>query len=253
MLKHLYFLLQSLVLCAALLVAPSSFAADTGFPLMKSNIAINNLASLQRGAKYFMNYCLSCHSAKYSRYGRVAADLEIPEDMMRKHIIFTDAKIGDLMTVAMTDAESTQWFGAAPPDLSLLARSRSPDWIYTYLRSFYLDDSRPLGVNNALLQNAAMPHVLWELQGWQRPLYEMVPSKDGSKHKKLVGFEQVSEGKLSQEEYDHMLRDLVAFMKYISEPSAQQRRSIRNWVLFFLFAFFVIAYALKREYWKDVH
>lgn len=244
---------HTLVLTLMLQFPAVAFSADTGFPLMQSNIAVHNLASLQRGAKYFVNYCLSCHSAKYSRYQRVAEDLQIPLEEMKKYLIFTDNKIGDLMTIAMTDEESLQWFGAVPPDLTLVARSRSPDWIYTYLRSFYLDESRPMGVNNALFQNVAMPHVLWELQGWQKPVYKTVVNKDGTQHQKLVGLEQVTQGLLSKEDYDRMLHDLVGFMKYLSEPSAHQRESIRNWVLLFLLIFFGLAYVLKREYWKDVH
>ena len=242
-------------ICFALTFAlvPPALSVDPHFPLMKSNIAVNNLASIQRGAKYFVNYCLSCHSAKYSRYQHIADDLGIPTKEVEKYLIFTNNKIGDLMTIAMTDEESTSWFGAAPPDLTLLARSRSPDWLYTYLRSFYLDDTRPLGVNNALYQNVAMPHVLWELQGWQKPIYKKIKSKDGNEHERIVGFEQVSKGTMSSKEYDLMLHDLVGFMEYLSEPSAHQRKAIRNWVLFFLLLFFAVAYALKHEYWKDIH
>ena len=244
---------HALALVLMLQLPTAVLAIDSHFPLMQSNIAVNNLASLQRGAKYFVNYCLSCHSAKYSRYQRVADDLKIPSEEMKKYLIFTDNKIGDLMTIAMTDEESLQWFGAVPPDLTLLARSRSPNWIYTYLRSFYIDESRPMGVNNALFQNVAMPHVLWELQGWQKPIYKTITNEDGSQHQRIAGFEQTKPGSLNEEEYDRVLHDLVGFMEYLSEPAAQKREAIRNWVLLFLLIFFVLAYFLKREYWKSIH
>ncbi len=238
------------ILCAIYVLSAS--AATTDFPLQKANIASHNKASLQRGAKYFVNYCLSCHSAKYSRYNRIGADLDISEEYVEKYLIFTKQKIGDLMTVSMTDDESLQWFGAAPPDLTLVARSRSPDWLYTYLRSFYIDEKRPMGVNNALFQNVAMPHVLWELQGWQRPVYKTFKHSDGSDASRVVGFKQITDGILTPEEYDDMLLDLVAFMTYLSEPIANQRKSMGIWVLLFLFILLGTTYALKYEYWKDI-
>ena len=242
-----------MIIALCLLQTLSAFGSSNGFHLQKANIAPNNDASLQRGAKYFVNYCLSCHSAKYSRYNRVAADLGIPEDYIEKYLIFTQQKIGDLMTISMTDEESLQWFGAAPPDLTLVARSRSPDWLYTYLKTFYLDETRPMGVNNALFQNVAMPHVLWELQGWQKPVHETVQHANGSHTTRIAGFEQVTPGILSPKEYDTMLLDLVAFLTYLSEPIANKRKSMGIWVLLFLFILLGIAYMLKREYWKDVH
>ena len=229
-----------------------ALAVSGDIPLQQANIAAHNTASLQRGAKYFVNYCLSCHSAKYSRYSRVGDDLGIPQKDVEKYLIFTEQKVGDLMTVSMTDEESLQWFGATPPDLTLVARSRSPDWLYTYLKSFYVDEERPMGVNNALFHNVAMPHVLWELQGWQKPVYKTITHADGTHTTKVIGFEPLTRGTLTTEEYEHMLLDLVAFMAYLSEPTASKRKSMGIWVLLFLFILLGLAYALKHEFWKDV-
>ena len=228
-------------------------AAATGYPISKADISIHNLGALQRGAKYFVNYCLSCHSAGYSRYNRVGRDLDLTEDQVRENLIFTRHKIGELMTVTCKEEDALQWFGSVPPDLTLLARSRGPDWLYTYLKSFYLDETRPMGVNNALFRNVSMPHVLWDLQGWQRPVYKMVRSADGSEREVLERLELVEPGELSEQEYDHVVRDLVTFMTYLSEPIASKRIAIGIWVLMFLAALLLICYGLKREYWKDVH
>lgn len=245
-------IIACMILSTTVFCAFSAAAVTEYFPLQKANIAPHNTASLQRGAKYFVNYCLSCHSAKYSRYNRVGTDLDIPQEYVEKYLIFTEQKVGDLMTVSMTDEEGLQWFGAVPPDLTLVARSRSPDWIYTYLKSFYVDETRPMGVNNALFQNVAMPHVLWELQGWQKPVYRTITHADGTHATKVVGFERLTPGTLTAEEYDRMLLDLVAFMAYLSEPIANQRKAMGIWVLLFLFILLGLTYALKREFWKDV-
>ncbi len=226
-------------------------AADMGYPLQPVEISIHNHASLQRGAKYFVNYCLSCHSSRYARYKWVGEDLGLSGEMVRENLILTDGKIGDLMTIAMPEDKALQWFGAPPPDLTLVARSRGVDWIYTYLKSFYLDESRPLGVNNAIFQHVAMPHVLWELQGWQKPVYK----KGGANGNRQVieGFELVKPGLLSEEEYDEVVRDLVTFLAYLAEPAALKREKSGIWVILFLLALLGVTYFLKREYWKDIH
>ncbi|MGD2075073.1 MAG: cytochrome c1 [Gammaproteobacteria bacterium] len=221
--------------------------------LDKANIDPTNKDSLQRGAKYFVNYCLSCHAAKYQRYNRTARDLGIREDNVIEYLMFTGEKIGDHMDVAMTKADGKTYFGAAPPDLTLVARVRGVDWLYSYLRAFYLDESRPFGVNNLVFPNVGMPHVLWQLQGWQKPVYETVTDADGHEHQVVEGLELVEAGSLTPEEYDRAVRDLVNFLAYMGEPVKQDRQRLGIKVLLYLLVFLVIAYLLKKEYWKDVH
>jgi ubiquinol-cytochrome c reductase cytochrome c1 subunit len=219
-------------------------------------VDISNTVSLQRGARLFVNYCLSCHSARYSRYSRVGEDLGLTTKQVEDNLIFTDRKIHDQMKVAMSAKEEKGWFGTQAPDLSLVARARGADWVYSYLRSFYLDDSRPFGVNNLVLPNAAMPDVLWELQGWQK-----LVQKDGKKEgEEMKGNDQAVEeleivkpGKLTPKEYDRAVLDLTNFLVYLSEPAQLKRKQLGLWVVLFLVFFFVVAYALKKEYWKDVH
>ena len=230
--------------------APAAPAADTGYPLEAVEVSIHNRAALQRGAKYFVNYCLSCHSSRYARYRWVGQDLGLPEDVVKDNLILTDGKIGDLMTVAMPHDKAIEWFGAPPPDLTLVARARGTDWLYTYLKSFYLDPGRPMGVNNAVFQHVAMPHVLWELQGWQKPVYKDTPGAD-DKHL-IERLEVVEPGLLSAAEYDRVVRDLVTFMVYLAEPAALERERFGIWVVLFLLALLAVVYFLKREYWKDV-
>lgn len=237
-----------------LLAMPLSLmAAGGGVKLDHANIDMDNTASLQRGFKYFSNYCMGCHSAAYSRYNRVAADLEIPEDVVTENMIFTrdekgeTDKIGALMKIAMPKLYSKEAFGVAPPDLTLTARSRSPDWLYSYLRGFYLDPSRPYGVNNTVFPDVGMPHVLWELQGWQ------VKKEHGEDDHGAPEFELVEQGSMSPAEYDQAVRDLVGFMEYVAEPVQGKRKSIGFMVILFLMLFSVVAYFMKKEFWKDVH
>lgn len=219
--------------------------------------------SLQRGLKYFVNYCMGCHSAGYSRYGRVAEDLGIPDQVMLDNIIFSDQKIGELMTISMSVENAKKWFGAAPPDLSLVARARSPEWLYTYLLTFYRDDTRPTGVNNKVFANVGMPHVMLELQG----LLECAPGPALDSHGKPIR-NQVGEptsepcgtlapgalkGSLSGEEFEHVVYDLVNFLEYVAEPGAEKRKRIGVFVILFLLVLLVFAWLLNREYWKDVH
>lgn len=228
-------------------------AAGGGVHLDSADIDLHNKDSLRRGAKLFTNYCMSCHSAKFQRYNRMARDLGMTDDQVINNLMFAGDDVGETMTIAMPGAQAEGWFGVAPPDLSLTARSRGPDWIYTYLRSFYLDDSRPFGVNNLVLGNAAMPHVLWQLQGWQQPVYETTVDEDGKEHKKIVDLELVEQGSMTPAEYDQAVRDLTAFMTYVAEPIRLERKRIGLWVIGFLVIFSILAYMLKKEYWKDVH
>ncbi|MGD8673494.1 MAG: cytochrome c1 [Thiogranum sp.] len=242
------------LLAVLLLVAPMlALASSEDVHLDKANIDPTNKESLQRGARTFVNYCMGCHSAKYQRYNRLARDLHISEDEVMQNLMFTGEKIGDHMDIAMQRSDAKNWFGAAPPDLTLVARVRGVNWLYTYLRSFYRDDSRPFGVNNQVFHNVGMPNVLWELQGIQEPTYETVTDEDGHEHKVLEGIELKEAGEQSPAEFDRTVRDLVNFLAYMGEPIKQQRMALGVKVLLFLLVFFVVAYLLKKEYWKDVH
>lgn len=215
-------------------------AAGPSAKLDTVEIDLLDKASLQRGAHTFMNYCLSCHGAALMRYNRMAKDLGLTDEQVAENLMFTTDKIGDTMQIAMRPEDAKRWFGVAPPDLSVIARARGTDWLYTYLRTFYLDDSRPMGTNNLAFKDVGMPHVLWEQQGYQAM----------DEHGQL---QVVQEGSLTPREYDLMSRDLVNFLAYISEPSKIQRLALGKWVLLYLAIFFVIALALKKAYWKDVH
>ena len=247
----------SKLICVAILLSPSlGGAAGGNGPLFQMNVDVSNHRALQRGAKLFVNYCLSCHSAAFSRYNRVAKDLGISEENMREHLMFTGRKFGDTMTVALTPAQGKEWFGAPPPDLSVRARSRGADWIYSFLKSFYLDEKASRGVNNTMLAGTSMPHVMWELQGLQE-----LKEDDGHADTEAGGhgggdhspFTLAVPGQLSPEEYDKAVADLVNFLVYVGEPAQLSRKGIGVGVLFFLAALGVVAYFMKKDYWKDVH
>nr|WP_317931151.1 cytochrome c1 [Halioxenophilus sp. WMMB6] len=227
-------------------------------------IDLQDKESLQSGAKYFVNYCMGCHSAKYSRWERVATDLEIPEDLMMDNLVLGEDRIGQLMSIAMPAKESKAWFGATPPDLTLVARARSPEWLYTYLRNFYQDDSRPTGVNNKVFDKVAMPHVLMELQGL--PVCAPGPAHDEHGHvirnalgeavaDEECGSLEIGEikGSMSPAEFDEAVKDLVGFLEYVAEPAAEDRERIGVYVLLFIAVFFVFAYLLNREFWRGIH
>jgi len=241
-----------IVLFLALVPAWAFAAGGHGVHLDKANIDPNNRDSLQRGAKLFVNYCLSCHSASLMRYERMGKDLGISEQLVSENLMFTGGKVGELMTVATAPADAKEWFGTVPPDLTVIARSRGVDWLYTYLRSFYRDDSRHVGVNNLVFPDVGMPHVLWELQGWQEKVVTKAKDHDG-KETEVIELELVEPGLRTPEEYDRDMRDLVNFLDYMGEPAKHDRRELGVRVLLFLFVFLVLAYLLKREYWKDVH
>jgi ubiquinol-cytochrome c reductase cytochrome c1 subunit len=254
-----------LIALVALVAGGLAQAAGPGFPLQPANANVGDRASLQRGAKLFMNYCASCHSASLIRYSRIAQDLGLTEAQVMQNLNFTGAKFGEPVKVAMDPADATQWLGAAPPDLSLTVRAKhgGADWVYTYLKSFYLDESRPIGWNNPVLPGASMPHVLWDLQGVQRAVTEPKPvgadGKPGTCANGEIGgaclvkFELVKPGRLDAAGYDQAIRDITNFMAYIAEPAALQRAAYGPWVILFLAFFTFLAWLLKREYWKDVH
>ncbi|NVJ62582.1 MAG: cytochrome c1 [Gammaproteobacteria bacterium] len=210
------------------------------FPKDPANTRLEDKVSLQNGAKLYMNYCFGCHGLEFQRYKRMAEDLEIPEDVLKDNLIFDGSKVGDLMKSAMPIKNAEVWFGAAPPDLSLIARYRNVDWLYNYLRAFYKDESRPYGVNNSVFPDVGMPHVLEPLQGVQ------FLNEEGE-------LSIIKEGQLSPKEYDAAIRDLVNFLDYVGEPAKMKRHAMGVYVLLFIVIFFVFAYFLKKEYWKDIH
>jgi len=223
-------------------------AAQHAAELEPANNNIANTASLQRGAKYFVNYCMGCHSAKYVRYNRLGEDLQLSNQQLMDSLMFTGERPFDTMSIAMKPEDSKRWFSISPPDLSLIARSRGTDYIYTYLHSFYVDPSRPTGVNNVLLPNTSMPHVLWQLQGIQRAVFET----DEHGVKEFMGFEIVRPGELEARAYDDVVRDIVNFLDYIGEPMKRERQQLGVRVIGFLLVFLLISYMLKKEIWKDV-
>ncbi|GEM78386.1 cytochrome c1 [Vibrio superstes] len=235
------------------LVPALGFAAGGNFALDKANNDIRDKASLQRGAQTFMNYCFACHSTQYQRYERVATDLDIPIDLMRENLMFdSEAAIGELMVNNMPAEDAAKWFGVAPPDLTLTARVRGVDWLYTYLRSFYEDPSRPFGVNNVIFPSVGMPHVLQEMQGVPKPVFE-TKMVGGQEEQVVVGVKADGTGELSQSEYDDAVRDLVNFLEYAGDPVQVERENLGIWVLLFLVIFTGVGYLLYKEYWRDIH
>ncbi len=242
----------------AVLLSPVLAIASGNVHLEEAPIDIYDKESLRRGAQAFGDYCYSCHAASFMRFNRIAKDLDMEEQEVRDMLIHTrgakgaPTKIGDLMKVSMTADYAKNAFGTAVPDLSLAARARGADWVYTYLRSFYVDQDRPTGFNNAVFPDVGMPNVLWSLQGLQAPVYKKVMHGD-IEVEELEGFEQIQAGKLSRVEYDMFLGDLTNFMVYLAEPVQVERHSLGWKVLLFLVVLFGFAYALKKEYWKDIH
>ncbi|WP_274052874.1 cytochrome c1 [Thalassomonas haliotis] len=227
-----------LVLLAAL--PGLALAAGPSIPLDKAGNDLTDKESLKRGFETYVNYCLGCHQLQYQRYNRTFADLGIDEKEGIAKYMYTGEKVGDHITNTMPAKDAAKWFGSAPPDLTLEARLRSPDWIYTYLRSFYADPNRPFGVNNTVFKDVGMPHVLQGLQG--------VSTLDENGN--LV---EASGGSLTAEEYDTLVRDLTNFLEYVGEPNKLERQNLGYWVIGFLFILLIFSYLLKREYWKDVH
>lgn len=242
----------------ALLFAPiMALASSANVHLDKWPGSVGDKAALQNGAKLFVNYCLNCHSASYMRYNRLR-DIGLSELQIRDNLLFTADKVGEPMTIAMKSGDSKSWFGVAPPDLTLIARSRSSefgsgaDWLYTYLRTFYRDPDRPTGWNNVVFENVGMPHVLWDLQGEQIAHVEEKDDGHGGKHKEIK-LELAKPGSMSKDEYDNAVADLVSFLVYMGEPVAEYRKQIGIGVLLALAVLFLLSYALKKNYWKDVH
>ena len=245
--------LALVLLAGASLTAPSQASEAPGGVVRPAHNDVANTASLQRGARNFVNYCTGCHSARYVRYSRLAKDLGLTEAQVIENLMFTGDRIHDTMRVSMRPDDAKRWFGTPPPDLSLIARSRGTDYVYSFLKSFYLDPKRPTGVNNLVLPGTAMPHVLWELQGIQNAVYDGESDAQHSVvHKKFKGFELAQPGSMSEAEFDQFVRDTVNFLDYIGEPMQIERQHLGMRVLAFLLVFFLFAYFLKKEYWKDV-
>jgi len=239
-------------LAAALAAAPLlAWGAAAGYRLDRAPIDPRDLVSLQSGARTFVNYCLNCHGAQYLRYNRLT-DLGLTEQQIKDNLILTGDKIGDTMKVALGVKEGKVLFGAAPPDLSVIGRSRGADWLYTYLRTFYRDPKTATGWNNAVFPQAAMPHALWTLQGVRSLKIDEVVDKSGHLLRRDYTWTQLAPGSQSAVEYDTTVRDLVNFLMYMAEPNAVTRKIIGIVVLFVLGILFILAYLLKQEYWKDV-
>ena len=247
-------LLAALALCSAVMANEGGPAWDR-FPKER----VTDMAALQHGAKLFTNYCLNCHSAAYMRYNRLR-DIGLTDDQIKKNLVFAGDKVGELMTVSLAAKDAKEWFGAQPPDLSVIARSRAgangsgADYLYTYMRTFYRDESKATGWNNLVFPNVGMPHVLWELQGEQRAVF--AEEKDAHDHSKTVhvfkGFEQSKPGTLSKADYDVAVADLVAYLQWMGEPAQNQRVRLGVWVLIFLAIFTTIAWRLNAAYWKAI-
>jgi ubiquinol-cytochrome c reductase cytochrome c1 subunit len=254
-------------LSLALVLSPAALASGESTAMASAGIDLTDKASLQRGAGLYMNYCSGCHSLGYQRYSRMAEDLGLTEEQVEQNLMFTGAKFGETMDTGLDPASGEKWLGKAPPDLSVAARTKAEgaDWIYNYLKSFYVDESRPMGWNNTVFPGASMPHVLWELQGSQHAL-------TSPKHKNakgdaeacamgeyqgqcITGFSipESQKGSLDAEQYDRVARDISAFLAYVGEPAAIKRESIGVWVVLFLAFLTFLAYLLKIEYWRDVH
>lgn len=248
-----------LIAATLTLVSASANAAGGDVPLMHASVDLSNTASLQRGARTFINYCSGCHSAQYMRYSRLMEDLGLTEEQMREAFMFNpEAGLGDLLTVAMDPEDAEQWFGVVPPDLTLVARSKGVDWVYTFLKSYYADPGQGTGWNNTLFKGTAMPHVLWELQGIQELNTHSgdeagAEAAQGGHAENGFEFSMRTEGSLSATEYDAMLNDLVTFLEYMGEPAKLDRKNIGVWVLLYLALFAFVAFLLKREFWRDIH
>ncbi|MFA9438713.1 cytochrome c1 [Uliginosibacterium sp. sgz301328] len=250
-------ILRSLALAGSVMLAPLAAHAEGELHLDKAPLQFDN-ASLQNGAKLFVNYCLNCHSASNFRYNKLE-QIGLNDDQIRDNLLFTADKVGEQMKVALRHEDGKAWFGAAPPDLTLIARARAseagsgPDWLYTYLRKFYRDDSRPTGWNNLVFPNVGMPHVLWELQGEQVPKIVTKDDGHGNQTSIIEGLEIAVPGKMSKDEYDENIADLVSFITWMGEPAQETRKTIGWFVLAVLAVLAVLTYLLKRAFWKDVH
>jgi ubiquinol-cytochrome c reductase cytochrome c1 subunit len=253
--KILFTLLTCLSMFGGAHAAEGGYAWDR-FPIQR----LNDMAALQNGAKLFVNYCLNCHSAEFMRYNRLR-DIGLSEDLIKDNLLFTSGRVGDTMKIAMDPKQAKEWFGGVPPDLTVIARSRSAigmgtgaDYLYTYLRTYYRDDTTATGWNNLVFPSVGMPHVLWELQGQRVARFSEIkdPHDPNKTLHKFDGFQQITPGTMSPLQYDEAVADLVAFLSWMGEPAAKDRFRLGVWVLMFLVILTVITWRLNAAYWKDV-
>ena len=245
-----------LTLIAALGLAVGVHAEEGGIAWDKAPNKTNDLASLQNGAKLFVNYCLNCHSAAFMRYNRLQ-DIGISEQQVKDNLLFTTDKVGETMKANIDPKQAKEWFGANPPDLTLVARSRAghggsgADYLYTYMRTFYRDETKATGWNNLVYPAVAMPHVLWELQGERRPVYQKI-EQHGHEAEVVKGWEQITPGTMTPQQYDQAVGDLVNYLQWMAEPAQNTRVRVGVWVLLFLSVMVVFVWRLNASYWKDV-
>ncbi|WP_298580822.1 cytochrome c1 [uncultured Luteimonas sp.] len=244
------FITRVAAFAGAMLLSFSALAAGGG-DLQHAGTDLSDRASLQRGSQLFMNYCAGCHSLKYLRYSRMAEDLGLSEEEVMSNLNLTGAKFGEHIVSAMPAEQASRWFGQVPPDLSLVSRVRGSDWVYTYMKSFYLDETRPLGWNNTLFPNASMPNPFWKQQGLQHAVY--AEQAEGGGDPVVERLEISSPGTQSAAEFDQTVRDLTAFLEYAGEPAALKRQGLGVWVILFLSFLTLLAWLMKNEYWRDVH
>ena len=242
--------------CLVLTASGASFAAGGGAALDAANNDVGNTKSLQRGFKYFMNYCSGCHSAEYVRYNTIGAALEISDEELEQNLMFNAERTFETINISMRADDATAWLGQVPPDMSLIARSKGVDHIYSFLRGYYRDDKSATGWNNTVVKNVSMPHVLWELEGVKAQAEshsdDAAAEADGHSAEAKPAFDVLAAGTMSAEEYDEVVRDIVNFLDFISEPMQLERTEIGIWVMAFLVIFFFLSLFLKKEIWKDV-
>ena len=244
--------IAGLILLSACFMTTAALASGGSAKMASADIDPDNIKSLQRGAANFMNYCSGCHSAQYVRYNTIGKDLDLSEEMLVDNLMFNADKTFDTIQASMPADDAARWYGTAPPDLSLMARAKGVDHVYNFLKGFYVDADSPTGVDNLQTSGSSMPHVLWELQGYQAGHFTDRQNEDGSITTTFDGFEQVTPGKLDSEDYDDFVRDTVNFLAYIAEPVRSYREVLGKWVMIYLIFFLIIARMLKKQIWKDV-
>jgi ubiquinol-cytochrome c reductase cytochrome c1 subunit len=245
--------IASLLVVSACFVSAPGFASGGGAQMEHADIDPDNINSLQRGAANFMNYCSGCHSAQYVRYKTIGNDLDLSDEMLIENLMFNAEKTFETIQASMPADDAARWYGTAPPDLSLMARAKGVDHVYNFLKGFYIDSDSPTGVDNLQLPGTSMPHVLWELQGYQAAHFTEHNNEDGSVTTTFEGFEQMTAGTMDSEDYDEFIRDTVNFLAYIAEPIRSDRRKLGVWVLMFLTFFLILSRMLKKQIWKDVN
>jgi len=244
--------IASLLVVSACFASAPGFASGGGAQTEHANIDPDNINSLQRGAANFMNYCSGCHSAQYVRYKTIGNDLDLSDEMLIDNLMFNAEKTFETIQASMPADDAARWYGTAPPDLSLMARAKGVDHVYNFLKGFYIDSDSPTGVDNLQLPGTSMPHVLWELQGYQAAHFTDHANEDGSVTTTFDGFEQLTPGSMDSEDYDNFVRDTTNFLAYIAEPIRSDRRKLGVWVLMFLTFFLILSRMLKKQIWKDV-